>query len=74
MIKNISNYSIIKLGKKYEDGEYFTISFQRRDYGFDIFTSFPGQEYLGHKNYSEAYYELTTAYSAGYKTIERERI
>jgi hypothetical protein len=76
-IRNIGSYNTIRLGKRYEDGEFHTINFQRRDFGFDIFRTgmyvTDGQEYVGHKNFGEAYSYLVGSYEAGYKVVERSK-
>jgi hypothetical protein len=75
-IMNIGKYRIISLGKKYEDGEFHTIDFQRRNFGFDVFRTgmyiADGQEYIGHKNFGDTFSYIMGAYDVGYKTIHKE--
>ena len=68
-IQMIGHYDMIRLGKRYEDGVFFTISFVRRNYGFDIFKD---NEYFGHYNLGDSWEYLQGCYDVGYKTVEKQ--
>lgn len=68
-IQMITNYDMIRVGKRYEDGVFFVISFVRRNLGFDIFK---GSEYFGHHSFANAWEELQGCYDAGYRTVDKQ--